>query len=91
MATGFKTGGRVKGTPNKKTTDVQQLLENLNCNPIEGMARIAENIEIDIGIRLNAYKELAQYMFPKRRAVDLNASVNVLSHEDALLYLEADY
>jgi hypothetical protein len=91
MATGFKTGGRIKGTPNKKTTDIQQLLENLNCNPIEGMARIAENIEIDIGIRLNAYKELAQYMFPKRRAVDLNASVNVLSHEDALLYLEADY
>lgn len=88
MATGFKTGGRTKGTPNKKTTDVQQLLENLNCNPIEGMARIAENIEIDISIRLNAYKEIAQYMFPKRRAVDLNASIDVMSHEDFLSYLD---
>ncbi len=90
MATGFKSGGRAKNTPNKKTTEVQQLLESLNCNPIEGMARIAENIEIDISIRLNAYKELAQYMFPKRRAVDLNASVNVLSHEEALSYLESE-
>jgi hypothetical protein len=52
--------------------------------------QIAENIEIDISIRLNAYKELAQYMFPKRKAVDLNASIDVMSHEDALLYLESE-
>jgi hypothetical protein len=89
MATGFKSGGRTKGTPNKKTTDIQQLLENLNCNPIEGMARIAENVEINISTRLIAYKELAQYAFPKRRSVDLNTSLNVLSHEDALAYLES--
>lgn len=90
MAKGIKTGGRVAGTPNKRTADIQLLLDDLNCNPIEGMARIAENEEHDISIRFSAYRELAQYVAPKRRSIDISASVEVLSHEEALAYLEAD-
>ena len=43
MAKGHKTGGRVAGTPNRKTQEISALLESLGCNPIEGMAQIAMN------------------------------------------------
>jgi uncharacterized membrane protein YhfC len=45
---------------------------------------------LTIAIRLSALKDLASYLYPKRKAVELNASVSVLSHEEALAYLEAD-
>ncbi len=88
MAMGFKTGGRAKGTPNKRTVEVKQILEQQGCDPIEGMIRIAENTELDITIRLSAYKELAQYVYPKRKAVEHSGGVELISHEDALALLE---
>jgi predicted membrane GTPase involved in stress response len=89
MALGAKTGGRVKGTLNKRTTDIQEMLAAVGCNPIMGLAAIAQDESHDISIRLSAYKELAQYVASKRKAVELNASLS-LSHEEALAYLEAD-
>lgn len=38
---GEHRGGRQKGTPNKKTQDVQERLKAMGCDPIVGMARIA--------------------------------------------------
>lgn len=95
-----KTGGRKKGTPNKKTQEVIERLKELNCDPIEGMARIAMNDitcsvcegagKIDeegcepcygsgkllstIELRGQMYKELAQYVAPKRKAVELTGA-----------------
>lgn len=67
-----KTGGRVKGTPNKKTQDVIDRLKELNCDPIEGMAKIALQAlnDDDLALAGNMYKELAQYVAPKRKAVE---------------------
>jgi hypothetical protein len=90
MAQGFKTGGRVAGTPNRKTADVAALLEGLGCSPLESMAKIADDENVDVAIRLSALKDLASYLYPKRKAIELDASVSVLSHEAALAYLEAD-
>ena len=66
MAKGYKTGGRTSGTPNRKTQAVINRLEALGCDPIEGMARIAMDDTIEIGIRAQMYKELAQYVAPKK-------------------------
>ncbi len=38
----MKTGGRVKGTLNKANQAVQERLNDLNCDPIEGMVTIAK-------------------------------------------------
>jgi len=43
MAKGIKAGGRVKGTPNKRTQEAMQKLEELDFDPIEGMAKIEMN------------------------------------------------
>src|SRR5689334_10116780 len=41
MPLGRKTGGRRRGTPNRRTGEVAERLAALGCDPIEGMARIA--------------------------------------------------
>ena len=103
-----KTGGRAKGVKNKATKEVIERLKELNCDPIEGMAKIAMNdcpcvscdetgfITIDISkpeekeacpdcnglgkltvsleLRSQMYKELAQYVAPKRKAVEISGN-----------------
>ena len=70
-ARGRKTGGRKAGVPNKKTRAIQERLEELGCDPLEGMAKIAMDESIEVNIRLTAYKELAQYLYPKRKAIEV--------------------
>lgn len=67
--TGKKFGGRKKGVPNKKTLAVAEKLEALGCDPIEGLARIAMDSDEE-SLRLQANKELAQYIAPKRKAIE---------------------
>jgi len=66
-----KTGGRKAGTPNKRTAEVIEKLEALGCDPIQGMARIAMDETNAPELRGRMYAELAQYVYPKRRAMDL--------------------
>jgi len=64
-------GGRQKGTPNRHTRTVQEKLEAVGCDPIEGMARLAMDEQTDLAIRARLYAELAQYVAPKRKALDV--------------------
>lgn len=50
-----KTGGRTKGTPNKRSAEIQHKLAEMGCDPIEGLARIAQQAESDAqGVLENA-------------------------------------
>ena len=91
MAKGLKTGGRSKGTPNKATLEVQERLEELGCDPIEGMARIGMEAEQRGEFQLagQMYKELAQYVAPKRRATEISTNVTT-THEEWLELLEQE-
>ena len=70
MATGNKTGGRKKGTPNKRTQEVTDKLASLDCDPIEGMAKIAADEQNSPELRGRMFSELAQYIAPKRKAIE---------------------
>ena len=48
-----------------------ELLEELGCDPILGMAEIAANSDHPIELRAKMFAELAHYVYPKRKAVDL--------------------
>ena len=65
-------GGRQKGTPNKLTQEVIARLAELKCDPIEGMATIAAQAREagDLKLAGSMYAELAQYVAPKRKAVE---------------------
>jgi hypothetical protein len=76
MAKGVKTGGREKGTPNKRTQEVIERLAALRCDPIEGMARIAMDETNPPELRGRMLAELAGYCYPKRKAVELSGDGN---------------
>src|SRR5215469_6296483 len=78
MAIGYKTGGRQAATPNKATVELQQKLAALGCDPIVGMATIAENPANSVDMRLKAYSEICQYVYPKRRAIDVGGDLDVV-------------
>ncbi len=63
--------GRQRGTPNKKTAEARELLLGLKCDPITGMARIAMNKHNSAELRGRMYSELAQYLWPKRKAIEV--------------------
>ncbi len=67
-----KTGGRQRGTPNKATLTAAEILEALACDPIEGMARIAMDEKNSVEIRGRYFSELAQYLYPKRKPLDVS-------------------
>jgi hypothetical protein len=84
---GLKTGGRQPGTPNKRTREAADLLAALDCDPLEGMARIALDTSNPLELRARMFAELAPYLYPKRKALEHSAGegrvVIVLSKEDA--------
>ena len=67
-----KLGGRQKGTPNKKTLiKADDLLLELDVNPIQRLIEIAESDEATIDHRINCYKEIAKYTYPKLKSQDI--------------------
>jgi hypothetical protein len=70
---GERRGGRQRGAPNKRTLDVIERLAALHCDPITGMARIAMDEKAPLEIRARMYAELAQYIAPKRKALEHSA------------------
>ena len=96
---GERRGGRVKGTPNKATQDVQAKLAAIGCDPFEGMAKLASGEVpclmcresghlpsgdpcpkclgtgaevVPVEVRGRMHSELAQYVAPKRKAVEMS-------------------
>src|SRR5262245_14638309 len=85
-----KTGGRKKGTPNKKTAERAKLLAGLKVDgkdPVSFFASILKNEDAPLGLRFAAAKELAPYSHPKLASIE--ARIGVKSHEDRLEELQA--
>lgn len=80
--------GRPKGSLGTKSLAVLEKLKELNCDPIEALANIAQDPNNTPELRFQANKELAQYVAPKRKAVELDATmdgglnVNVVSFNE---------
>jgi hypothetical protein len=70
--------GRPKGALNRRTQAVADLLAEMDCDPIAGMARIALDENNPIDLRARMFAELAQYVAPKRRAVEHSGEVNLV-------------
>ena len=68
-----KIGGRQKGVPNKKTLiRADDLLLQLDINPIQKLIELAESDEATIDHKINCYKEIAKYTYPKHRSQDIS-------------------
>ena len=70
---GERRGGRVKGTPNRATVEVAEKLAALDYDPIMAMAKMAKLPDTPIELKVRLAAELAQYVAPKRKAVEMSA------------------
>lgn len=74
MALGKKTGGRAAGTPNKRTQDLMERLDQLGVDPVNGLAAIATDEGAPLELRARVQIELMSYLYPKRKALDVTGS-----------------
>jgi len=66
--------GRKKGTPNKKTKELMEVLGSFS--PAEELIRIynsTENEELKAGI----CKDLLKYVYPQRKAVEMTGDIEL--------------
>lgn len=85
MAKGFKTGGRVKGSVNKKITEAAAKVRELGITPLEYMLEVmrqpipeyAEPAEkaLIMHAKIDAAKAAAPYVHPKLSSVEVSAEV----------------
>tara|TARA_R100000656_G_scaffold59600_1_gene46400 strand:- start:897 stop:1313 length:417 start_codon:yes stop_codon:yes gene_type:complete len=61
---------RTKVSAQQKLREVEDKL-GVTIDPLEGMAHIAADRAQDVQIRLTALRELAKYVYPQRKAVDM--------------------
>lgn len=72
----IKTGGRQKGTPNKRTADIVERLKGVDI--VGELLEIARTTEKE-DTRVTVYKELLKYVFPQRKAVEMTGEIELPS------------
>ena len=69
MATGIKTGGRQKGTPNKLTFQIRQVLANALADEIDNLPGILS--ELEPAQKIDAICKLSKFVLPSINPVDI--------------------
>ncbi len=69
MAAGYKTGGRQKGTPNKRTAALAERLEERGCDPVAALVEIAQAVGTPRELRVRIYGDLLPFLYPRRRTM----------------------
>ena len=90
MAVGRKTGGRLKGMPNKATLKREKAIAETGLTPLDYMLAVLRNEDNAPDLRLDAAKSAAPYCHPKLATITHNGPdggpmVFVLSKEDVAL------
>lgn len=75
-----KIGGRKPGSKNKRLS-VLEVCQSIGLDPFLELAKLASNPEEPR--RMDALKELCQYIEPKKKAIELNANINQRLLEEA--------
>ena len=73
MAAGFKSGGRIKGKPNKKTSELCELIaEKLpDYDPVLSMALLANDESLPLELRIDLHKAVAPYMRARLKMLEI--------------------
>lgn len=87
-----KVGGRKKGTPNRFNSNLQEICVSEGVDPFRGLLKIAKDRSTETGHRIQALKEVCEYVYPKRRRVEFDADQidRVMSEVKALQSLSTE-
>lgn len=81
----LKTGGRKKGTPNKRTSERRAAIAAIKASgrsPIDFFTDLLKNEDAPLELRFSAAKELGPYVHPKLASVE--ARTGGKTHEERL-------
>lgn len=65
-----KSGGRQKGTPNKRSIELLQALIAHECVPAEQIATLLLSTDLHAAQKMECWEKLLPYLFPQRKAID---------------------
>lgn len=83
MAKGFKTGGRMKGTPNKTTKDLNEYFDSIDFHIPEEIIKVLPNLSDSK--KVETLLCLMEFIYPKRKSAEIkNENFNVLSFTEAI-------
>lgn len=68
-----KTGGRKKGRPNRATLTLREKLDEIGCDPLIELAKIAMDKKKSDEIRVRCFSEIAAYIYPRPKPIDLSS------------------
>lgn len=72
---GKKTGGRVKGTPNKATVMNKQLINNLLADYSDSGLMSKDFMSLEAKDRMTIAEKLMQYVMPKMQSTSVDLAV----------------
>lgn len=78
-----KTGGRKKGTPNKVTAPLKELIKQFAIDKWPEFLESWENMESNKD-KCDAYTKVLQYLLPKMASVDVSGKVEKPTWEEEL-------
>ncbi|MBR1942822.1 hypothetical protein IJ843_03710 [bacterium] len=79
---GNKTGGRQKGTPNRKTKELIELLGDYN--PAESLLEILKSDRVPIELKIKINLDLMGYLYPKRKCVESKEQVLLFTNPETV-------
>ena len=72
MTKRIKTGGRIKGTPNKLTKELRSVLKNIICKELELLDQQLDQLEPKQRVELLI--KLMPYVFPKLNSISYTSN-----------------
>lgn len=86
MATGYKTGGREAGTPNKSTKEVKEAFQAMLSNNIDNLEIWLKDIAKEnpakaFGIIL----KLSEFVLPKMKTIEGDLKINSLEEQKKMI------
>ena len=82
---GIKSGGRTKGTPNKKTVEQLDRVEKV-LQVIEDKYLMSDLQNISSGQRMNLYADLVEYKLPKLTRTDHRIQGNINISDEPVVF-----
>lgn len=86
-----KTGGRTKGSLNWtnqfQIKKVEELCERYKFDPLESLIKLAVDPGLATELRIGILKELAQYLYPKKRSIEVMTEVDLMEGPQVQIYL----
>lgn len=81
---GIKTGGRVAGTPNRRTLEAMEVFGEFEFCPLEKILAELNKPGLSEELVINTCMKLMEFKFPKRKAIEYSRDLTSIPEEELI-------